>query len=102
MRDDNPKSQDPNRTLGMLRGKYPRVLDMKSTEFHPLFGDPESSAAAALEIHYSQADGPLDHAVLLWTKQDFGELARHILSTLDPVTNEQLLEEIRKLLEDQK
>ena len=48
MRDDNPKSQDPNRTLGMLRGKYPRALDMKSTEFHPLFGDPESSAAAAL------------------------------------------------------
>ena len=29
------------------------------------------------------------------------QLARHILSTLDPVTNEQLREEIRKLLEDQ-
>ena len=29
------------------------------------------------------------------------QLARHILSTLDPVTNEQLLEKIRKLSEDQ-
>ena len=96
------KSQVPNHTLHTLRDKYPRALDMKRSVFRPLFDDPESPADAALEIHYSQADGPPDQAVLLWTKAEFVELARRILHTLDPVTNEQLLEKIRELVEDRK
>ncbi len=35
-------------------------------------------------------------------RQDLVDLARHILGKLDPVTNEQILARIRKLLEDQR
>ena len=59
----------------------------------------ESQSQFGLSFEIEQHGKPVRLAVLTG-RQALSDLARQILDSLDPVTNEQVLARIRKLLED--
>ena len=69
----------------------------EATAFHAQTQTRESEFGLSFEIQ--QHGHPVKLAVLI-DRQTLVELTRRILSTLDPVTNEQALEKIRKLVEN--
>ena len=59
----------------------------------------ESQSQLGLFFEIEQ-HGQIVRRAVLMDRQDLVDLARQILSALDPVTNEQILARIRKLMED--
>ena len=60
-----------------------------------------TKAVALVVLSRPDYDPPKGHILFVEDQQKFLDLACDILSALDPVTNEQILVRIRKLLEDQ-
>ena len=82
-----------------LREKYDRVHSLKESEV--IWPEEDQEDVLALILHSKADFDPGPSFAFLADRDDLLNLAREILRTLDPVTSEQLREEIRKLLEDQ-
>ena len=59
-----------------------------------------TKAVALVLLSRPDLDPPEGHILFVEDRQKFLDLACDILSALDPVTNEQVLARLRKLLED--
>ena len=81
-----------------LREKYDRVHSLK--EFEVIWPEGDQKDVLALILHSKADFDPGPSFAFLADPDDLLNLAHEILRTLDPVTNEQLLEKIRRLLED--
>ena len=82
-----------------LREKYGSVHSLKESEV--IWPEEDQKDVLALILHAKADFDPGPSFAFLADRNDLLDLARHILHTLDPVTNEQLLEKLRKILEDQ-
>ena len=83
-----------------LREKYDSVHSLKESEV--IWPEEDQKDVLALILHSKADFDPCPSFAFLADRDDLLELAREILRTLDPVTNEQVVEKIRRLLEDQK
>ena len=82
-----------------LREKYGSVHSLKESEV--IWPEEDQKDVLALILHSKADFDPGPSFAFLADRDDLLNLAREILRTLDPVTKEELLEKVRKLLEAQ-
>ena len=86
--------------LGELRVPPGDEIPLKEYHLAEYETGQNGNAVALILLSRPDLDPPKGH-VFVEDRQMFLDLACHILGKLDPVTNEQILVRIRKLLEDQ-
>ena len=79
-----------------LREKYDSVHSLKESAV--IWPEADQKEVLALILHAKADFDPGPSFAFLADRDDLIDLAREILSSLDPMTTEQLLEKIRKLV----
>ena len=82
-----------------LREKYGSVHSLKESEV--IWPEEDQKDVLALILHSKADFDPVPSFAFLADRDDLLNLAREILRTLDPVTDHQVLQRIRRLLEEQ-
>ena len=98
------KDREPTGPEVLIRGKLPpwlgKEIPLKRFRLVP-YETGHQTPASALIVYSSPEHPEPQGRVIVSDNRTLLELACDILGKLDPVTNEQILARIRKLLEDQ-
>ena len=93
-------SDDPSGGIReRLREKYDNVHSLREFEIYGLESGQQDELG--LVLFQNSPYSPLGSHAFVTDGRTLLDLARHILRELDPVTNVELLEKIRKLLDEQ-
>ena len=99
-----PKDSDiPNLPrLDQLQERLGAPIPLKEYHLAQYETGQNTKAVALVPLSRPDLDPPRGHIMFVEDRQKFLDLACDILTALDPVTNEQVLARIRKLLEDRR